>query len=240
MPQAQGAVQAAPAFATPIATPPIANIVASAADVTAMAVAGTPAPKGTFLINPTTFMLYGQSDGVGGYQGFGGAVNIDGDEYLPLSDGSLMPLAPVVGTPVAPLIAGAYQTRLTMRADTDINHPTIAFTIDATTGDPQVPSEDLAEARFLALADLEDHGINGLAAGATFNHTQPCTVLHFAFLGAGSYTTESSNMVGQGKMGLVRFPTEIAGFEVSFAPSDDDGGTNKRQREITIRGFALL
>lgn len=167
-----------------------------------------------------------------------GIVSSGGSYYFVLPDGTLVPLAPVVGTPIAPLIAGVYQTRLTLRADTDIDHPTIAATIDATTGDPQTPSEDLAKSRFMNLADLEEHGIGGLSAGGTFLYTIPCTVLHFAFLGAGDYVHEATNTVGEGEMGVVRFPTEIAAFEVSYAPSDKDGGSNWRQREITIRGFA--
>ncbi len=171
--------------------------------------------------------------------GSGAVVAVDGDDYLVLSDGTQMPLAPMVGTPTAPLIGGAYQTRLTMRADTDIDHPTIAMTVDATTGgDRKTPSEDLAEARFVALADLEEHGITGVSAGATFLYTTPCTVLHFAFLGAGTYTTAAGDEVGEGEMGLVRFPTEIASFEISYAPSDEDAGSNFSVRELTIRGFA--
>lgn len=170
--------------------------------------------------------------------GGGGTVSVDGVPYLRMPDGSLMPLSPVVGTPTAPLIAGVYQTRLTMRADSDIDHPTIGMTVDATTGDPQTPSEDLAEARFVALADLEEHGISGLTAGGTFLYTTGCTVLHIAFLGAGTYVNEATNVVGEGELVVVRFPTEIDSFEISYAPSDKDGGTNWRQREITIRGFA--
>lgn len=68
MPPAQGGLQASPALPTPIATPPIANIVASAAQVAEMYAQGTPVPKGTRLIDPVTLLEYGQSDGAGGYQ----------------------------------------------------------------------------------------------------------------------------------------------------------------------------
>lgn len=178
------------------------------------------------------------ADAGGGPGDVSAVVSSGGSYYLTMPDGSQMPLAPVVGTPVAPLIGGVYQTRLTMTADTDIDHPTIAMTVDATTGDPQTPSEDLAEARFVALADLEEHGISGVSAGGTFLYTQGCTVLHFAFLGSGTYTTAAGDVVGEGDMGLVRFPSEIDAFEISYAPSDDAGGTNLRTRELTIRGFA--
>lgn len=76
MPPAQGVVQTAPTFPTPIATPPIANIVASDAQVAAMYAQGTPVPKATFLVDPTTLLLYGQSNGAGGYVPLGGGSGI--------------------------------------------------------------------------------------------------------------------------------------------------------------------
>ena len=76
MTKAQGGVQLTPAPLTPFATPPIANIVASIAQVAALAAAGTPAPKGVLLVDPTTLLLYGQSDGAGGYVALGGGGGV--------------------------------------------------------------------------------------------------------------------------------------------------------------------
>lgn len=72
MPPAMGGLQASPDFLKPSATPPIPNVVASAADVATLAANGTPVAKATLLVDPTTKLLYGQSDGQGGYVPLGG------------------------------------------------------------------------------------------------------------------------------------------------------------------------
>lgn len=92
MTQAKGGLASSPEFLTPFARTPGVHLTASAAQVAALAVAGTPVPPGAVLIDPVTRLQYGQSDGLGGYSPFGGTINILGVEYLRLSDGSLLPL----------------------------------------------------------------------------------------------------------------------------------------------------
>lgn len=95
MAPALGELQASPDFPTPSATPPLPNVVASAATVAALYAAGTPLQAKTLLVDPATGMIYGQSDGAGGY------VSIDdsgGPEYaMPASD-----MLPAVGTTTVP------------------------------------------------------------------------------------------------------------------------------------------
>ena len=71
--QAFGGVASAPIPQPPFAATPVVYYTATAPEVAALAAAGTPVPPGAMLIDPTSRQIYGQSDGVGGYQALGGA-----------------------------------------------------------------------------------------------------------------------------------------------------------------------
>lgn len=74
--QAFGGVASAPIPQPPFAATPVVYYTATAPEVAALAAAGTPVPPGAMLIDPTSRLIYGQSDGVGGYQALGGAFDV--------------------------------------------------------------------------------------------------------------------------------------------------------------------
>lgn len=118
MPPAMGGLQASPDFLKPSATPPIPNVVASVADVAALAANGTPVAKATLLVDPTTKLLYGQSDGQGGYVPLGGGGSGSGSSYLGAvaSQAAMTALPAVVGSECLRTDVGTGGTRYELTA----------------------------------------------------------------------------------------------------------------------------
>ncbi len=74
--QAFGGLETAPIPQPPFAATPVVYYTATPLEVAALATAGTPVPPGAMLIDPTSRLIYGQSDGVGGYEALGTSTGL--------------------------------------------------------------------------------------------------------------------------------------------------------------------
>lgn len=90
--QAQGVTSSSPTLPPTFATGPVVYYTASAAEVTALYAEGNPVPKGAMLIDPTTRLIYGQSDGAGGFVALGSVTTSSGGSGN--SSSSTAPLMP--------------------------------------------------------------------------------------------------------------------------------------------------
>lgn len=80
-----------PAFAAPISQPQLVQM-CTPTQLAALASAGYPVPEGVFLVDPLSGLVYGQSDGQGGYEPIGSSGNFLGDftwAARPLADVSV-------------------------------------------------------------------------------------------------------------------------------------------------------
>lgn len=147
MPPAMGGLQASPDFLKPSATPPIPNVVASVADVAALAANGTPVAKATLLVDPTTKLLYGQSDGQGGYvpigsgSGSGGSLvarsdTVTGNALLTSAPAKVFAVTRISGS-------GTYSLHNGVTTATPI--PTGWSAIDGPTGTPYTPTQQATD-----------------------------------------------------------------------------------------------
>ncbi len=174
----------------------------------------------------------------------GGAVTIDGINYLPLPDGTYLPLQILAGTPHEPTVAGVVQQVVSLNHGSDVDHVEIMWTFNCTTGDPDTADTDLASARFSSPstnAEVIKSGIIGATAGTTLAYSSSSfTKIHFALAGAGPYTVAASNTLTALEMVVMSFANslDVNVVEIRVGTSTVGGGSNKRYRTITVTGYS--
>lgn len=173
-----------------------------------------------------------------------GVTNVNGAEYLTLSNGTLMPLTPVVGTGEAPKIAGVYNMLVQLDAGSDINHAKLLYTWNCTTGDPDTEDTALASSRFNATGNAEviDLNLSGGSAGSIVVHSPSSgaiTMVHLAFAGGGTYTQAAGGTVTGTQMVLCKWDSTlgITAAILYIGDSYAGGGSNQRYRQIVVVGF---
>lgn len=177
----------------------------------------------------------------------GAVVTVDGVDYLVKSDGSLMPLLVVSGTPHEPTVAGTVEQVFTIDSgDDNEDHVELLITANATTGDPDTADTDLASARF----SLPDGNalvfktlVIGASAGPTLCFYGLTTMMHFALRGAGPYTQAAANVCTALQMVLMKWAStlEVNVVEVRIGTSFDSDGLQvgaKRYRQVTVTGYS--
>lgn len=178
----------------------------------------------------------------------GAVVSVDGVDYLVRSDGSLMPLLVVSGTPHEPTVAGTVEQVFTIDSgDDNEDHVELLITPNATTGgNPDGENTDLASARF----SLPDGNalvfktlVIGASPGPTLTFYGPITMMHFALRGAGPYTQAAANVCTALQMVLMKWAStlEVNAVEVRIGTSFDLDGLQvgaKRYRQVTVTGYS--
>lgn len=174
-----------------------------------------------------------------------GVVAQGGADYLTLSDGSLMPLSIMAGTPHEPTVAGVVQQVVSLDHGSDADHVEILLTLNCTTGDPDTPDTALASARFTAPdgnAEVVKSGVVGASAGTVMAFHAPggITCMHFGLRGAGPYTAAAGNTLTALQMVVMQWADALAvdTIEVRIGTATVGGGANKRYRVITVTGYA--
>lgn len=175
----------------------------------------------------------------------GGTVSVDGSNYLMLPDGSLMPLAPVVGTGHSPLIGGSPLKAVVLDEGSDAAHAKLLYTFNAYGGDPEVSDVDLMSSRFNAADTNEeviDLNIAGGSAGAIVIHGPSSgyiTMIHLAREDSGAYTEAAGATITARQAVLAHWPESdsIVSVMLYIGESYVGGGGNQRYREIVIVGF---
>lgn len=176
--------------------------------------------------------------------GGGGVVSVSGVDYLILSDGTLMPLQIMAGTPHEPTVASIVQQVVSLDHGSDADHVEILWTFNCTTGDPDVADTDLASSRFTSPdsnAEVIKSGIIGATSGAVLAYSSTSfTKLHFALRGAGPYTNAASNTLTALQMVVMSWADslDVNVVEIRVGTSTVGGGSNKRYRTITVTGYS--
>lgn len=170
-------------------------------------------------------------------------VTVDGAYYLTLSDGSLMPLSIMSGTPHEPEVAGVVQQVVSLDHGSDADHVEILMTFNCTTGDPDTPDTDLASARFTSPdsnAEVIKTGVIGESGGYVEAYAASITTLHFGLRGAGPYTVAAANILTALQMVVMTFAASlnINVVEIRMGSSTVGAGANKRYRTITVTGYS--
>lgn len=176
---------------------------------------------------------------------FNSFVLSGGIEYLVRSNGTLMPLSIMSGTPHEPTVAAVVQQVVSLDHGSDADHVEILLTSNATTGDPDTADTLLASARFTSPdsnAEVVKTAIIGASSGTVMSWYAPggITKLHFGLRGAGPYTVAASNTLTALQMVVMSWADALGvdTVEVRFGSPTVGGGVNKRYRTITVTGYA--
>lgn len=197
---------------------------------------------GILLRDPVTGLVYGQSDGSGGYHALGGISLLPGGLYgFVAPSGQQYPLTFLSGVPQEGLVAGAVQQVIDIDAGSDTAHAEILLTFQATTGDPDSPSTALASSRFASPdTNIEVWKTNFLGStpeGQTVAFFASLTCLHVGLRGGSEYTLAAGNVVTGTQMVLMTWDSslEISLVELRIGSPT---GVNGRYRRLTVTGYS--
>lgn len=176
----------------------------------------------------------------------GGTVSVDGSNYLMLPDGSLMPLAPVVGTGHSPLIGGSPLKAVLLDEGSDAAHAKLLYTLNCYAGDPDTSDVDLMSTRFNEADTNEeviDLSITGGSAGSIVVHGPSSgyiTMIHLAREDSGAYTEAAGATITARQVVLAKFDSSllVTSIILYIGESYAGGGSNQRYREIVVVGFS--
>lgn len=153
----------------------------------------------------------------------------------------VLPLTLYAGTPHEGQVNGIAQQVVTFDAGSDIAHPEILVTFQATAGDPDVQDNVIASTRFVTpdgnVEVFKTQLTGAEPQGQVFAVTGNLSLVHFALRGSGSYTVAAANAVIPGQMVLMRWNSGLAieTIEFRFGPPT---GTNGRSRQLTLTGYS--
>lgn len=175
--------------------------------------------------------------------GGGGVVNVDGDEYLTLSDGSLMPLIFLSGDREESDVVGVRRSTLLIDSG-GASHAQLLWTPNCTlAGNPLTADDALASQRFVDYATSPDvfaTGIDGAGTSQLYLIRVPSGVsmIHFALAGEAGYTADADHQFGATTMGHMEFPDYETSPVVALIVTLLSSYTAGRYREISIHPYS--
>lgn len=202
-------------------------------------------PDVAWVVDEDTGVVAGQRLASGEVVPFGATTIVDGEAYLSLPDGTLIPLAGVVGTGYSPLIGGNPLKAVVLDEGSDVAHAKLLYTFNCYGGDPDTSDVDLMSARFNAAAtnvEVFDLAITGGTAGAIVTHspsTGYITMVHLAREDSGAYTEAAGATITARQAVLAHWPEsqQIRSVMLYIGESYVGAGSNQRYREIIVVGF---
>lgn len=173
-----------------------------------------------------------------------GIAEVQSEQYLVGADGTLYPLAWVVGTIEEGMIAGAPQALIQVDSGSDTaDHAQILWTANCLiAGNPGTPDSALASTRFAAYAtdaEVYKSAVDGQASGEAFALRYPALYsLHFALAGGGSYTVAAGNVLTGTQMVLMTFPEEppVVAAEIRLMTAQL-GTSGYRYRKLVVTPY---
>lgn len=201
------------------------------------------APDISWVVDEDTGIVSGQRLASGEVVPLGGVTTVDGEDYLRLPDGSLMPLIFLSGDREESDVVGVRRSTLLIDSG-GASHAQLLWTLNCTlAGNPLTPDDALASQRFVDYATSPDvfaTGIDGAGTSQLYliRASSGVSMIHFALAGEASYTADADHQFGATTMGHIEFPDHDTSPAVAVIVTLLSSYTAGRYREVSVHPYS--